>query len=88
MIGKIVAVSSPILRLPPASSEKFPTIAGLTVAPKSPANAKKANIAVPPFGHFWEERLMVPGHMMPTLKPQRAHPASPRTGRGEREASK
>ena len=42
--------------------ENFPTIAGLTVPPKSPANAKNANIAVPPCGHFWEERLIVPGH--------------------------
>lgn len=87
-IGKIVATSSPILRLPPAISEKLPTMTGLTVPPKSPANAKKANIAVPPFGHFCEERLIVPGHIMPTLNPQRAHPVRPRIGKGEREASK
>ncbi len=62
-IGKIVAASSPIFRFPPAISEKFPIIAGLTVAPKSPASAKKANIAVPPFGHFGEERRIVPGHI-------------------------
>lgn len=87
-IGKIAAASRPIFRLPPANSEKLPTIAGLTVLPKSPANAKKANIAVPPFGHAWEERLIVPGHIMPTLKPQRAHPARPRIGNGERAAIK
>ena len=85
-MGKIAAASSPIFRLPPAISEKLPTIAGLTVPPKSPANAKKANIAVPPCGHFWEERLIVPGHIMPTPNPQRAHPVSPRIGKGEREA--
>jgi len=33
-IGKIVAASSPTLRSPPAISERFPTIAGLTVATK------------------------------------------------------
>ena len=86
--GKMVAVSSPVFRLPPASFEKLPTIAGLTIPPKSPANAKKANMAVPPFGHFCEERLIVPGHIIPTLNPQRAHPVRPRTGKGEREASK
>ena len=87
-IGKIVAASSPVFRLPPASSERLPTIAGLTVLPKSPANAKTANMAVPPCGHFREERLIVPGHIMPTLKPQRAQPARPRIGKGEREASR
>ena len=51
-IGNMVAKSKPIFKLPPTASAILPTIAGLTVAPKSPANARKANIAVPPFGHF------------------------------------
>ena len=75
IIGKAVATNNPALRLPPAISENLPTIAGLTVAPKSPAKAKKANIAVPPPGHYCDEMLIVPGHIIPTVKPQRAQPA-------------
>lgn len=86
--GNAVATSSPILRLPPAISEMLPTIAGLTVAPKSPAKAKSANIAVPPLGHFWEEMLIVPGHIMPTEMPQNAQPASPIVGKEDRDAIK
>ena len=57
-----------------------PTIAGLTVAPKSPDKAKNANIAVPPLGHFCAEILIVPGHIIPTEAPQSAQPASPKAG--------
>ena len=88
MIGKMVATNNPILRLPPAISENLPTIAGLTVAPKSPAKAKKANIAVPPRGHFCDEILMVPGHIIPTANPQRAHPANPNIEEADKDASK
>ena len=88
MIGNTVAVSKPILRLPPAISENLPTIAGLTAAPKSPARAKKANIAVPPLGHFCEEMLIVPGHMIPTVNPQRAHPARPKTEDADNDAKR
>ena len=66
----------------------FTTIAGLTVAPKSPANAKKANMAVPPLGHFCEEILIEPGHIIPTAKPQSAQPANPRTGVTAKDANK
>ena len=88
MTGKIVAERSPVFRLPPATSETLPTIVGPAAAPKSPAKAKKANIAVPPLGHFCEDILIEPGHMIPTAKPQSAQPASPRMGRGDSEASK
>ena len=63
-----------------------PTIAELTVAPKSPAKAKNANIAVPPLGHFCAEILMVPGHIIPTEAPQNAQPASPKTGMDDKDA--
>lgn len=86
--GNAVATSNPIFKLPPAILEMLPTIAGPTVAPKSPAKARKANIAVPPLGHFWDEMLIVPGHIMPTEKPQRAQPASPIIGKAERDAVK
>ena len=88
MTGKIVAASNPDLRLPPAISERLPTIAGLTIAPKSPAKAKNANIAVPPLGHFCEDMLIDPGHIIPTAKPQREQPASPRIGNEDSEANK
>lgn len=88
MIGNIVATNNPILRFPPASSERLPTIAGLIIAPKSPANAKKANIAVPPFGHRCEEILIEPGHIMPTADPQSAQPISPRIGKVDKDASR
>ena len=83
-----MAANRPVFRLPPDHSDRVPTTAGLTVAPKSPASARKANMAVPPLGQAWEERLMAPGQRMPTLKPQTAHPARPSTGQGERAASR
>ena len=86
--GKKVAKSRPVFRLPPTASAMPPAIAGLTVAPKSPANARKANIAVPPFGHFLEERLIVPGHIIPTDNPHSAQPDSPTIGEGDRAADK
>ena len=88
MIGKTVANSKPIFRFPPMESAIVPTIAGLTVAPKSPANARKANIAVPPFGHFCDEILIVPGHIIPTDKPQSAQPTSPIIEIGDSDANK
>lgn len=88
IIGNTVAAKSPVFRLPPAISDKLPTMAGLTIAPVSPANARNANIAVPPLGHFWEDILIEPGHIMPTVKPQRAQPASPRIGIWDSDASK
>lgn len=87
-IGNTVATSNPVLRLPFAISERLPTMAGLTIAPKSPAKAKKANIAVPPLGQCLEDMLIEPGHIIPTPKPQSAQPASPRIGIAERDANK
>ena len=84
--GNAAAASSPVFRLPPARLEMLPTIAGLTVAPKSPAKAKSANIAVPPLGHFREEILIAPGHIMPTEMPQNAQPASPIIGKEDKDA--
>ena len=43
-------------------------------------------MAVPPFGHFREAMLIVPGHMMPTEKPHSAHPASPTAGKSAKDA--
>lgn len=87
-MGNIVAASKPFFRFSPVTSATFPTIVGPAVAPRSPANAKNANIAVPPAGHFREERLIVPGHMIPTASPQRAHPVKPNTAQDATEANK
>ena len=86
--GNIVATSNPILRLPPNILEMFPTIVGLMVEPKSPAKAKNANIAVPPLGHFCEEILIVPGHIIPTAIPQIAQPANPIIGKEDNDANR
>ncbi len=86
--GNTAAASSPVLRLPPLILETLPTIAGLTVAPKSPAKAKNANMAVPPLGHFLEEMLIDPGHIIPTEIPQSAQPASPIIGKEDSDAAK
>lgn len=86
--GKTAAASKPVFRSPPTDSAKLPTSAGLTVAPRSPANAKNANIAVPPLGHVCEEMLKVPGHMMPTAVPHTAQPTRPKTGSGDSEAKR
>ena len=88
MHGKTVAASNPVLRFPPAISERLPTIAGLTIAPVSPANAKNANIAVPPLGHFCEDMLIDPGHIIPTAKPHSAQPARPRIGVADKDANR
>ena len=86
--GKTVAASKPVFRFPPAISERLPTIAGLIIAPESPAKARNANIAVPPFGQCSEDMLIEPGHIMPTAKPQSAQPASPKIGNEDSEANK
>ena len=74
--------------LPPKSCEILPTSAGPAAAPRSPARARKANRAVPPFGSFDEEILMEPGHMMPTEKPHSIQPARPIAGKEAKAASR
>ena len=86
--GNIVATSKPIFRFSPVASATFPTIAGLIVAPRSPAIARKANMAVPPAGHLREEILIVPGHMIPTARPQRAQPTRPKIAQVASDANK
>lgn len=78
--GKISPIVIPVLILSPAIWVTLPTIAGPMLPPKSPAIARSANIAVPPAGNFLEEILSVPGHIIPTEKPHKIHPASPTTG--------
>ena len=86
--GNKAAKRKPVFRLPPTASAILPTMAGLTVAPKSPANARKANMAVPPLGHFCEEILIVPGHIIPTDNPQSAQPTRPIIEMGDSAANR
>ena len=84
-IGKIEAVNIPTFRLSEKLDETKPTTDGPALHPKSPPNAKRANIAVEPFGNALVEIENVPGHIIPTLKPQIAHPTREINGIGDSE---
>ena len=75
----------PVLRLSEKREDTKPTTDGPEQQPKSPPSASRANIAVEPFGSDFAESENVPGHIIPTLKPHRAHPISDNTGMGESE---
>ena len=62
-----------------------PTSVGPPEQPTSPANARRANMAVPPFFKVADALLKVPGHIMPTDKPQIAQPTSEISGDGDRD---
>ena len=72
--GKNEAKRIPILKFSPNRSETKPTTEGPLVQPMSPPRARRANIAPPPPLMFSAAILYVPGHMMPTEKPQSAMP--------------
>ena len=82
--GKTSPTARPVLMLPPNASDTAPTADGPAVQPRSPASASRANMAVPPLGHPALAMLNTPGHMMPTKKPTKPHPASPSAGTGEK----
>ena len=69
--GNTLPASIPACRLSPAFWVIEPTRLGPNAPPKSPAIASIANSAVPPCGMRGDVRLIVPGHMMPTEKPQK-----------------
>ena len=74
MIGNAIAAKMPTFKFPPAAPDTNPTTVGPEEQPRSPASAKSANIAVPPRGRRLDALLNVPGHIMPTEKPQSAQP--------------
>ena len=86
--GNIIATKIPAFKLPEAAVEIYPTRVGPPEHPKSPANAKKANIAVPPFFIRADALLKLPGHMMPTERPHTAQPIREITGDGDKEIHK
>lgn len=83
-LGKRIPLRIPIFRLSPAMPETKPTSEGPLLHPRSPARARKANIAVPPEGIFLEARLKAPGHMTPTESPHSAHPIRLSSGAGDK----
>ena len=86
--GKISPHLMPILILFPAFWVIRPTIPGPILPPKSPAMARRENIAVPPVGKVFEEILIVPGHMIPTENPHAIQPISPIIGLDDKAASR
>ena len=88
MSGKTLPTSMPDCRLSPACWVTAPTRLGPKAPPRSPAMASRANSAVPPRGMRGEAMLIVPGHMMPTEKPQKMQPARLSTGFFDRPASR
>ena len=72
--GKTHATSIPALRSSFLSCEVNPTNQGPNAPPRSPAIARRANIAVPPAGSLLDKMLIVPGHIIPTENPQRIQP--------------
>ena len=75
----------PIFILSLKTLDTLPTIVGPSEHPTSPASAKKANIAVPPFFSIDEDILKVPGHKIPTENPQIPHPIRDSSGQGDRD---
>ena len=82
----MVATKIPVFILPPAAFETKPIRVGPAEQPMSPARAKSANIVVPPLLIFAAQRLKVPGHIIPTDRPQRAQPTNENTGFFESDA--
>ena len=78
-----MAARIPIRIFPFKPSDTNPTMDGPVEQPMSPAKANSANIAVPPAGSATDALLSVPGHIMPTEKPQISHPSKLTTGQGE-----
>ena len=73
MTGNTIADRIPAFRLPDVKLLTYPAKAGPVEQPMSPAKANKAYNAVPPFFNT-DALLSVPGHMIPTEKPQMPQP--------------
>ncbi len=83
--GKITAARIPFFKSSEAMLDTYPTSVGPPEQPRSPARANSANMAVPPFLMSADPLLKLPGHMIPTDRPQTAQPTRENTGDGERE---
>ena len=83
-----MAAKMPFFRSSAARLDTAPTTVGPPEHPRSPASASSANKAVPPFRIDEDALLKVPGHMIPTDRPQIAHPNRDSCGSGDREISR
>ena len=88
IIGKIVATRMPTFRSSFAIDDTKPTRLGPALHPRSPPSASSANIAVPPLVSIVDEIENVPGHIIPTQKPQIEQPISDSAGIGESDTTK
>ena len=79
MTGTNIADKIPAVRLPDVKLLTYPARAGPVEQPMSPAKANKAYRAVPPFFNT-AALLSVPGHIIPTEKPQIPQPKRLITG--------
>ena len=86
--GKTTAARIPALRLSLKWLATNPTREGPAEHPKSPARARKTNIAVFPPGIAATDLLNVAGHRIPTDKPVKAQPINPTKGLGTMEMHK
>lgn len=91
-IGKAMQKISPnfkgsivIEELELAASERIPVIHGPNAQPKSPNIASIANIAVPPLGKAFADRLKIPGHIVEAESPHKPQPMSDTIGIGTSE---
>ena len=73
--GKILVTAKPILILLKLSVI-IPKTVGPTEQPKSPAKASSANIAVEPPLKIGVATEKTPGHIIPTVKPEKAQAKS------------
>ena len=86
--GNTIAAKSPAFRFSENAPDTTPTTPGPEEHPRSPASARSANNAVPPFGQDAAAILKVPGQNTPTENPQSPHPSSASTGFGDNAASR
>jgi len=84
--GNTIAAKMPLVSLSALALATSPTNIGPAEHPKQPANARLANIAVPPIGTVFTVRLSTPGHRIPTERPHIPQPINPRKGEGDRVA--
>ena len=83
-IGNATADSMPIFILSLKVFATKPTSVGPPLQPKSPAKANKANIAVPPVRKEAAALLKLPGHIIPTERPQMEQPIRLIIGEGHK----
>lgn len=78
----MTAARIPTLRLSWKAVDTAPASVGPAEQPRSPARAISANISVPPLLMPAAALLNVPGHIMPTDRPQMAQPIRLTAGTG------